>query len=761
MIERLSRRIHRPDDERGFTLIELLVVIIILGVLSAVVVFAVRGVGDKGSSAAIATDAKTIRTAEETFCAQNGFYASTQQQLVDAKLLSEKGTYTVIQTAGVAGSCGNGTAGPSGYRLACDTSKAGCALAAGGTLRVPGTNNVANVTVNNFVNPAVTSSGTSHPNVEYMFNGLTRWGENNTVQPDLAASWTISPDQQTATFTLRPGMVWHNGTPILNSDVKFTFEEALFKYQSRTGPSMVPALGGTGGGTTAALVPAGAITLPSAGVVQFNFVYPYPPLLKQMNVTEAAILPENVYGPCRFDNYVAPDPRAPNGPGTDNISTSGCPANNPTSDVAFPADTAGNKSPVGSGPFRFKERDTAGVNAARLVFIKRSLPGGVGATPYHLAGLPLADNLIQVPTSDTGNALLAGTIDVGTPANNRVLPITPPNQTSADITPANNFTTADVPRGSGGGNCITTFSFHLWQYGTTTNSIGALAPDAPYTHELFGDPTLIDPDGAGPLGSVMPRGKAVRRAISMAIDRTALFNSLDFGKGRVPDSPYHSKVSGYAPQPSLPTLDTAGAAALLDNAGWTVSGAPLIRRSTGAAGMPPAGTPLAWAARRVSGGQDNFYLGFKTQLAAAPVSISVGAGTGNHAEVAADAGTNTTGALVAGARNFDMLAVSYCNGDDPVIGVRRQYHSDGIPAAGAPSNFTNPSGVRSTVMDGLWNTAFGANYASKHNQIQAMSADDAYQLYFDETSSTRAWRAGCGGFNNFNTGLYIETASCN
>ena len=751
MIQRLSARRGR-QDQAGFTLIELLVVIIILGILSAVVVFAVRGAGDKGSSAAVQTDIKTIRTAEEAFCAKNGFYASTKDQLVAAQLLSDVGTYTSIQTAGVSGTCtadGN-PATPSGYRLVCDTAKPGCPLVLGGTIRVPGTNTVANVTGNNFVNPAVTSSGTSHPNVEYMFNGLMRWAEDNTAQPDLAQTVTISPDQQTATFTLRSGMVWHNNTPILNSDVKFTFEKALFKYHSRTGPSMVPALGGTGGGTTAASVPGTAITLPSSGVVQFNFVYPYPPLLKQMNVTEAPILPQNVYGPC-------------DDTGTNNINTSVCPPNNPTSDVDFPADTATNKSPVGSGPFRFKRRDTVGTNAAGLTFIKRSLPGGVGATPYHFAGLPLADNLLQVPVADTANSLNAGTIDVGTPANNRILPIVPPNQTSADITTANGYTLADVPRGTGGGNCITTFSFHLWQYGTTTNSIGALPPDSPYTHEIFGDPTLVDPDGAGPLAP-MERGKVVRRAISMGIDRAALFSSLDFGKGRLPDSPYHSKLPPYQAQPTFPAFDTATAAMYLDNAGWPVSGSPAIRRANFTTTMPSGtvvpGTPLAWQMRRVTGAQDNFYQGMRTQLAASPLFIDLTAGTGNHAQVAADGSTNTTGALVNGPRNYDMLSVSYCNGDDPVIGVRRQYHSDGIPASGAPSNFTNPAGVRSTVMDGLWNTAFGANYTTKHQQIQAMSATDAYQIYWDETTTTRAWRTGCGGFNNFNTGLYIETASC-
>ncbi len=72
-------RLRSGGSEGGFTLIELLVVITILGILAAVVVFAVGGLGDKGQGAACKTDYTEIQTAEEAYFAKAGSYGTMDQ----------------------------------------------------------------------------------------------------------------------------------------------------------------------------------------------------------------------------------------------------------------------------------------------------------------------------------------------------------------------------------------------------------------------------------------------------------------------------------------------------------------------------------------------------------------------------------------------------------------------------------------------------------------------------------------------------------
>ncbi|MEJ7764704.1 MAG: prepilin-type N-terminal cleavage/methylation domain-containing protein [Acidimicrobiales bacterium] len=92
----MSRASRRSQADHGFTLVELLVVIVILGILSGVVVFAVRGAGDKGRDNAVATDKRIVSTAMEAFCAQYGRYPrgtdGGMDELVNGPLASDNVT---------------------------------------------------------------------------------------------------------------------------------------------------------------------------------------------------------------------------------------------------------------------------------------------------------------------------------------------------------------------------------------------------------------------------------------------------------------------------------------------------------------------------------------------------------------------------------------------------------------------------------------------------------------------------------------------
>lgn len=68
-------------------------------------------------------------------------------------------------------------------------------------------------------------TGTGANNVKYqIYNGLTRFWEGGEVEPDLAASWEVSDDGLSYTFSLVEGVTWHSGDPFTSADVQVSIE---------------------------------------------------------------------------------------------------------------------------------------------------------------------------------------------------------------------------------------------------------------------------------------------------------------------------------------------------------------------------------------------------------------------------------------------------------------------------------------------------------------------------------------------------------
>jgi prepilin-type N-terminal cleavage/methylation domain-containing protein len=117
----MVERMRAMREEKGFTLIELLIVIVILGILAAIVVFAIGGITDKGKNSACKSDYKNVEVAQEAFYAKSqssgtGAYAGSVDALVTANLLREApstANYTIATTTSgvvtVNGSAGTGS----------------------------------------------------------------------------------------------------------------------------------------------------------------------------------------------------------------------------------------------------------------------------------------------------------------------------------------------------------------------------------------------------------------------------------------------------------------------------------------------------------------------------------------------------------------------------------------------------------------------------------------------------------------------------
>lgn len=57
-----------------------------------------------------------------------------------------------------------------------------------------------------------------------IFNSLLKYDKNLEIKGELAESWSISADQKTITFKLKPGLQWADGKPLTSADVLFTWQ---------------------------------------------------------------------------------------------------------------------------------------------------------------------------------------------------------------------------------------------------------------------------------------------------------------------------------------------------------------------------------------------------------------------------------------------------------------------------------------------------------------------------------------------------------
>jgi peptide/nickel transport system substrate-binding protein len=321
---------------------------------------------------------------------------------------------------------------------------------------------------------------------------------------------------------------------------------------------------------------------------------------------------------------------------------------------------------------------------------------------YFKKGLPYLDGLVMRIIPDPSVQVLAlenGEADF-------LWELRGPQQTRLRGDPR--FRLAQTAFNPGGSNCIMTVSFNL---------------ERPILREI-----------------------RVRRAVAHAIDRAPFVSQILFGEGKVAAAPISSEIPwAHGSGVGMPRFDRAEAERLLDSVGWKREGeGPRIAR--GVAGVSD-GTRLSIDFAHFPTFSKYGEL-IRQQLGAVGIGVVL-----KPLEPAVFAPT------VFKDRNFDTNVISYCNGPDPEIGVRRMYHSSQI----GPAPFTNAAAYRNPRVDTLFDEASRTvdrdGRSRLYRQIQEIVAQDLPYYWLVETLSTRAWVARCSGFKPW-TGLFAEAVFC-
>ncbi|MDP2953179.1 MAG: ABC transporter substrate-binding protein [Chloroflexota bacterium] len=126
-----------------------------------------------------------------------------------------------------------------------------------------------------------------------------------TVHPDLAEKWEISPDGKTYTFYLRKGVKWHDGKPFTSADVKATYDRVLSPPKGVLIRKQEYFRAIT------------KVETPDEYTVRLTLKYAQPSLLKMLTVPFVPIFPKHILdqkgnmskdtmgtGPFRFKEYI-------------------------------------------------------------------------------------------------------------------------------------------------------------------------------------------------------------------------------------------------------------------------------------------------------------------------------------------------------------------------------------------------------------------------------------------------------------------------
>ncbi len=377
--------------------------------------------------------------------------------------------------------------------------------------------------------------------VGLIYSGLVKLGPDNTLVPDLAASWTVDKSGQTWTVAIRPDAAWQDGQPVTADDVVYTV--AALKDPSAAGGlaaawadvtvqaldaktvrfTLGSPVGGFLGALTQPLLPSHLLTgVPMSDLATGDFsrspVGSGPYQLVQLDDTRAVLVPAGATAPAPTPDASAARPSA-------DASASGAAAPSASSSASSGADASTATASAGAGSPAIASAPPSVASAAPSGSAAAPSPSPTATPAPDASARPV--ERIEVTFYDTEAALAAafqaGEIDG-----------------AAGLSAATTKALASTPGAS------------VLDYPTTT--LSAILLNLRPTH-----PELADPN--------------VRKALLGAVNRAAIAASDLGGQARVADTLIPPESWAYDPaEVTKVGYDQSGAAKLLKAAGWTRSG---------------------------------------------------------------------------------------------------------------------------------------------------------------------------------------------
>lgn len=302
-----------------------------------------------------------------------------------------------------------------------------------------------------------------------IYESLLRWTPDLKPMPGLAKSWKISNDGLTYTFVLEQNVKWHDGKPFSSEDVVFSIDKFLRKSHPRSRVIINQVVD--------------SVKAIDKDTVEIKLKQPFGPFLTAFVSDNLPMVPKHLY---------------------DNTDYASNPAN---------------QTPIGTGPFKFKEW-----RKGSHIILERN-------PDYWKPGLPYLDSIVFRVIPDSASRAVAF-------ENNTVQVLRGGDVDNVDVRrlrelPNVDFTTA-------GWEMFSPLSF------------------------------IVMNQRKPPFDNVK-----VRQAVMHAINRKFVVDNIFFGFGKVATGPISSTTAFYDPNVTHYDFDPAKARALLKESGVDVGAHPV------------------------------------------------------------------------------------------------------------------------------------------------------------------------------------------